>query len=154
MKYIGYLLLAVLLLSCRSTKETVKVKSIDTSKIQHTVQKEQLIEVANDTLTGVVPLPKLSNKPIQLVFGSSGTKLNLHLTDTSAAYQVTTKANKRIYTKEQKNTDIQKNEKLTVEAVVQKTPWRPPWWLSGVIVLLLIAIRYLIKKYKKLTTIV
>ncbi|WP_047789447.1 hypothetical protein [Tenacibaculum mesophilum] len=154
MKYIGYLLLTVLLFSCRGTKNTVKVKSEDKSTIQLTAKKEQLIEVVNDTLTGIVPIPKLSNKPIQLVFGSSGTKLNLHLTDTSAAYQVTTKVNKRTYTKEQTDTDIQKDEKLAVEVVEQKTPWRPPWWLGGVIVLLLIAIRYLIKKYKKITTIV
>lgn len=148
MKYLIQFLFAMLLISCGSSTQIVKANKKEKSELKQTTQKEQLVEIASDTLTGVVPLPKLSDKPVQLVFGSSATKLNLHLTDTSAAYQVTTNANKRAYTKTNTQTTIQKNENTKVTTATKTNSWKPPWWLSGFIVLLLILFRYLSKKFK------
>jgi len=144
---IGLLIsLCLLLLSCKSKKltttsnEKIIDKSVITVKEKEVTQSET--KHYGDTLKGIVPLPKLSAKPINITVESGGQKLEFNVTENSLAYKATPKhiATTTLYSVKESDikavADVVRVQGTKTVKIVK--PWRPPWWwyliAAGVII--------------------
>lgn len=146
--------LCYLLMSCGSTKVKSATATKTTSKeVENTVIKEvtkAVTEHFGDTLKGSIPMPKLSNEPVNLVFESGGTKLELQLTNNTLSYKSTPKkigsttVNTLKETKTKKVADLEKVKKE--KSVTIEKPWRPPLELTLILIVIASIAFIIIKK--------
>lgn len=149
MKKLTYILAVSVLFSCVSHKKVLEQKKVDRTKTKINEITEKLTESVNDTLQGSVPLSQLTSNPVVYNFGSAGTNLNLKLEEGRLTYKATTKANTKTVERTQKKEDVHKNETEEVETKTKTKTGVIPWWLSGLIVLLVVGVFKLIsKKFK------
>ena len=172
MKQFSYILVALSLLisvSCGSYKSSSsetelqqKFKEWQLQQNNKTVLEtvETVTEVAGDTLSGTFILPKkLTKKPLELIANSEGASLKLWLSDAYLKYNVTNKKKQSVSTKQNKTTtDKGSTETNTIadallkhDAENEEEPWRPPWWLSGTVLMVLLAAYKVFKTYFKIT---
>lgn len=144
-----YIMALLLVTACSSLKQTHEQTTTDKTKIKTDELIEKVTESVNDTLQGVVPLAQLTAEPLEYNFGSVGTQLNLKLQDGKLTYKATSKATTKKVERNTKKQQVQKDERTEIETKTKKEPWRPPWWLSGVGILVVGIITQVIsKKFK------
>lgn len=148
---IGLLIsLCLLLLSCKSKKltttsnEKIIDKSVITVKEKEVTQSET--KHYGDTLKGIVPLPKLSDKPVLITVESGGQKLELSVTENSLAYKATPKhiATTTLYSVKESDTKavadvVQVRSEKTVKP---EKVWRPPWWWYAIAAGIVVGVYY------------
>lgn len=152
--------LAVILLAfgCKTTKLVSSEVKVETAKKSESVVMADIsrrLETTyyGDTISGRVPLPYLTKKPLYIPIESGGIKLELSLTDSSAEYRVISKPVARstlsvvdsssLVTLTQETASVVQIERESTK----KSTWYPWWiWLATILAIAAGVIWVIIKK--------
>lgn len=141
------------LVSCGSTKKSsataINQKALSEKAITITEKINIVTNHIGDTLKGSVPLPELGKLPVRYQMSSSGTTLDLELTENNLTYKVTPKQVGKTSTNIDRST--KENSRDKVDAKMEDSnqsvnhPWRPPFLMYLMAIGLLIAAYYVFK---------
>lgn len=123
---------------------------------------ETITETSGDTLSGVFLIPKkLSKEPLNFHVNSEGAKLNVQLTEDALKYNLTNKKKQSTAVKKTSNSKDKGSVKthgdlvsdLSLKNKNKQNPWRPPWYVSGLIVVALLVLYKVLKSKFKIVKI-